>query len=265
MQTGNGTALITGATGGLGREFAMLAAADGCDLVLIARSESALADLGAEIGKKFPVRCYILPCDLSYPGAAQYVFGFVREEGIRVDILINNAGFGDFGPVAESDLARLEQMMQVNMAALVGLTRLLLPSMLAHGYGRILNVASLAAFQPGPLMAVYYASKAFVLSFSEALAFECRGTGVTVTALCPGPTRTGFEKNARAEQSGLFHRLPVQEAGTRWMRTQKKTGWPPSRWRCASQTRRRSGSTAGLTLRRWAGGSTSTRTPPRTP
>lgn len=212
MQTGNGTALITGATGGLGREFAMLAAADGCDLVLIARSESALADLRAEIGKKFPVRCYILPCDLSYSGAAQYVFGFVREEGIRVDILINNAGFGDFGPVAESDLARLEQMMQVNMAALVGLTRLLLPSMLAHGYGRILNVASLAAFQPGPLMAVYYASKAFVLSFSEALAFECKGTGVTVTALCPGPTRTGFEKNARAEQSGLFHRLPVQEA-----------------------------------------------------
>lgn len=212
VQVKNSTALITGATGGLGCEFARLLAADGSDLVLLARNEGALYALRAEIEGKFPIRCHVCVCDLSIPGAAQFAFDFVQSLGVRVDILVNNAGFGDYGPFESCDLARQEALMQVNMAALVGLTRLFLPSMRVHGYGRILNVASLAAFQPGPLMSVYYASKAFVLSFSQALAYELKKTGVTVTALCPGPTRTGFERNASAENSGLFHRLPVQQA-----------------------------------------------------
>lgn len=203
------TALITGATGGIGRAFAHLLAEKGMHLVLSAGHEGALATLGRELKALHGVEVTCLTQDLSVPGAAQALFDASAALNLEIDMLINNAGFGDFGRFATSDLWRQSEMIQVNIAAMMALCHVFMRPMIARGYGRILNTASLAAFQPGPLMAVYYASKAFVLSFSEALAVELRGSGVTVTALCPGPTRTGFEARASLTSSRLFKRLVV--------------------------------------------------------
>ena len=198
------TALITGASSGIGLELARVFAAHGCSVILVARSAEALGELAAELRRAHKVDALAVPIDLADPAAPEELFRVLEEQGIGIDTLVNNAGFGTHGLFADSDLGAEMQMIQVNVAALVHLTRLFLPGMLMGGRGRILNVASTAAFQAGPYMAGYYASKAFVLSFSEAIAAELEGSGVTVTALCPGPTDTGFQKRAGVEATPLF-------------------------------------------------------------
>jgi hypothetical protein len=198
-----GTALVTGASAGLGAEFARLCAAGGYDVVLVARSAPRLAALAASLASTYSVKARPLVADLSSPAAPPEIFA--QMSGTPVDLLINNAGFGVRGAYAETDWARESSLMQVNMVSLAHLTKLFLPEMLRRRSGRILNVASTAAFVPGPFMAVYYASKAFVLSFSEALSNEVEGTGVSVTVLCPGPTRTEFAEAAGIADSSLFH------------------------------------------------------------
>lgn len=195
------TALITGASSGIGLEMSRLMAADGVDLVLVARSEDKLKNLADELKAHHSVAVDVIPADLSALDAAQTVVDTLA--GKPIDFLINNAGFGDFGAFLERDWAKLNQMIQLNMTGLTQLTHLLLPAMIERGSGRILNVASTAAFQPGPWMAVYYATKAYVLSFSDALSYELRKTGVTVTTLCPGATTSGFQALAEMENSKL--------------------------------------------------------------
>ena len=198
-----GTALVTGASSGLGSEFAKLCAAGGYDVVLLARRATRLDQLAADLAKAHGVKARALAADLSDPDAPPAIFA--QLSGTPIDILINNAGFGMRGPFAETDWARDTCLMQVNMVALAHLTRLFLPEMISRRSGRVLNVASTAAFVPGPFMALYYASKAFVLSLSEALANEVQGTGVSVTVLCPGPTTTEFAQSAGVGDSELFH------------------------------------------------------------
>jgi short-subunit dehydrogenase len=189
-------ALITGASMGLGAEFARLLAADGYDLVLTARSADRLTVLKKEVENLKGIRAHVVVADLADPRAPVAIHDEVRRAGLEVRVLINNAGFGMYGFFRQSDLQTELDMLQVNVTAVVHLTKLFVREMVARGSGRILNVASTAAFQPGPLQPVYYATKAFVLSFSEAIANELKGTGVTVTALCPGPTPTEFQKRA---------------------------------------------------------------------
>ena len=198
-----GAALITGASSGIGLELARLAARDGHHLVLVARSVDRLRALGAELGEEHGVAATIVAADLADPAAPDTVFAECERAGLEVEILVNNAGFGGHGFFADTPLRRELDMVQVNVTALMHLSKLFLTGMVARGRGRILNVASTAAFQPGPLMAVYYAGKAFVLSFSEAIANELDGTGVTVTALCPGPTRSEFLRRAEIEGARL--------------------------------------------------------------
>ncbi len=200
-------ALVTGASSGIGYELAKLLAREGHDLALVARSAAALERLAETVREDFGIRAEVLVADLADPDSPEAIRDRLDAAGFRVDLLINNAGFGTLGEFAISDVGSQMDMVQVNVSAVTHLTRLFLPGMLERGSGRILNVASTAAFQPGPLMAVYFASKAFVLSFSEALAEEVRGTGVTVTALCPGPTPTGFQKRAAMERAPIGGRL----------------------------------------------------------
>lgn len=194
------TALITGASSGIGADLARLFARDGYDLVLVARSEGKLHELAKELG----VTSTVIVADLAKPGAAQMIAGALVARSINIDVLVNNAGYGLTGPFVENDLRTEVEMIQVNCVAVTELTKLLLPGMVARKQGRIVNVASTAGFQPGPYMAVYYATKAYVLSFSEALADELRDTPVTVTALCPGPTATGFGSVAGMDETRLF-------------------------------------------------------------
>ncbi len=194
------TALITGASSGIGLDLARLFAEDGHDVVLVARSEEKLRALASELSAKHGVAATVIVADLSKPDAARGVFVAAPP----VDILVNNAGLGITGKFAETSMATELDTIQVNIAALTQLTKLFLPHMLERKRGRILNVASTAAFQPGPLMAVYYATKAYVLSFSEAIAEELHGTGVTVSALCPGPTATGFQQAANMSSEALL-------------------------------------------------------------
>jgi short-subunit dehydrogenase len=200
------TALVTGASGGIGEEIARRLAADGHDLVLVARSEPKLRELATELSAKHKIEARVITCDLAKPDAAAEVVGKLDKMslGSPIDILINNAGYASYGAFAETELSSELSMIQVNIVTLTHLTKLLLPGMIARKRGRVLNVASTAAFQPGPLMAVYYATKAYVLSLSEALANEVLGSGVTVTALCPGPTKTGFQARAKMEESKLL-------------------------------------------------------------
>ncbi len=179
------TALVTGASSGIGAELARIHAAHGGNLMMIARRRDKLEALKAELEKTYGIAVYLLVQDLAEAGAAQQVHDHVRSLGLAVDILVNNAGFGHWGPFHEQDWSVNEAMIKVNILALAALTRVFVPDMVARGHGRVLNVASMAGFVPGPLHAVYYASKAFVVSFSEALANELAGTGVTVTVV-PG-------------------------------------------------------------------------------
>jgi short-subunit dehydrogenase len=180
------TALVTGASSGIGYELVKLLAADRHDLVLVARRGARLADLADEVRARHGVTVKILPKDLADPAAPGGLAGKLEADRIEIDVLVSSAGADVRGPFADSDLDTQLEMIQVNVVALTNLTRRLLPGMVARQRGRILTVASTAAFQPGPLASVYHASKAYVLSFSEALAKELQGTGVTVTALCPG-------------------------------------------------------------------------------
>lgn len=207
-------ALVTGASSGIGYELCRIFAKKGHNLILVARSRDRLREVAGELAA-WGVEAQVIAKDLARPEAAEELFQEVQQETpAGVDILVNNAGFASFGPFAESDLDRERQMMQLNMAALTELTHRFLKEMVARGQGRILNVSSTAAFQPGPLMAVYYASKAYVLSFSQALAEELRGTGVTATALCPGPTKTDFQERAGMEDSRLAKDALLMDAET---------------------------------------------------
>jgi len=225
------TILITGASSGIGLELARICASHRHDVVLVARRRDALAALAQEV-EALGVRAHVIPIDLSAPGAAASVAAQVSQLGLQIEGLVNNAGYGLFGPFVETSLDEELAMIQVNIVALTELTKRLLPAMVARRSGRIMNLASTAAFVPGPLMAVYYASKAYVLSFSEALAEELRDSGVTVTALCPGPTASGFQAAARNEESKLVagRKLPtsreVAEAGYRAMMAGKQVEIP---------------------------------------
>ncbi|HEV3092344.1 MAG TPA: SDR family oxidoreductase [Candidatus Cybelea sp.] len=200
-------AIVTGASGGFGLEFSKLLAADQHDLVLIARSTDKLETIAAELRERHGVRVVVLTADLSEPGAAATVFAQVP----RCDILINNAGFATNGRFEEIPQERVRDEISLDVLALTELTRLYLPGMRERGAGRILNVASTAGFLPGPFMAVYYACKAYVISFSQALAEELRGTGVTVTCLAPGASATGFAERAGTKNTLLF-KLPQGSA-----------------------------------------------------
>lgn len=199
------TVLITGATGGLGEAFARVFAHEGYDLVLVARNQKKLDGLEQllTVGRPVNVRTLAVP-DLSAPDAAARVAAFTEREGIDVEVLVNNAGFGDYGLFSSCDLSKQAEMIDLNVRTLTELTYWYLGPMLDRGSGRILNVASIAAFMPGPLMSTYFATKAYVLSFSEALSAELEHTGVTCTALCPGPTATGFWDAAGTQTSTLF-------------------------------------------------------------
>ena len=215
------TVLITGASGGLGLEFAKIYAREGYDLVTVARNEGKLYKLKSELEAQYDCHIWVLTQDLSKPNAAYEVFNYTLEQNIIIDALVNNAGFGDFGNFWEVDIQRQTDLLQVNIIALVQLTRYFLPGMVERGHGSVLNLSSVAAFSAGPRMCLYYASKEFVRSFSEAVAEEVRGTGVTVTALCPGPTATGFEQAAQMKNSHMFSMFKpanakaVAEAGFR--------------------------------------------------
>lgn len=190
------TALITGASGGIGYELALIHAEHGDNLVLVARNKSRLDEIGALLRENHGIKVYTIGKDLSVAGSASEVFEELHGQQINVDYLVNNAGFGDFGMFAESDWGRQEGMISLNVTTLTHLTWLILPGMIERGFGKILNVASTASFQPGPTMSVYFATKAYVLSFSEAVNNEVRKHGVTITALCPGSTESGFHSAA---------------------------------------------------------------------
>ena len=198
------TALITGGSGGIGFEIAKVLAREGFDLVLVARKRDTLEAAAGQLEGKFGARVNVLTADLARPEAPEAICDFMHNENIPIEVLVNNAGFGVGGEFADIKIQRELDMIQVNISALTHLTKLFLPAMIKRKSGRVLNLASTAAFQPGPLMAVYYATKAYVLSFSQALAEELRDTGVTVTALCPGPTATEFAATADMGNSRLF-------------------------------------------------------------
>jgi hypothetical protein len=204
MGKSNKTALVTGASAGLGAELSRLFAADGHDVVLVARRRDNLEALAGELEKQHGIRATVMPEDLTDPGAPEGITKALGEHGIDVEFLVNNAGFGTSGPFATADLGRELAMVSVNVTTLVHLTRRLLPAMIARKSGRILNLGSTAGFLPGPFMAGYYASKAFVNSFTQALAYELRGTGVTATVSCPGATATEFAAVAGTDKSRLF-------------------------------------------------------------
>jgi uncharacterized protein len=200
------TVLITGASGGIGYELAKLFARDHHNLVLVARSANKLAQVAAEL-QPCGVTVKTVALDLAAAPAAKFLFDQLQREGVAVDILINNAGYGVYGDFAQMAEDEILGQISLNITALTELTRLFLPLMIARRSGRIMNVASTAGFQAGPLLAVYYATKAYVISFSEAIANELRNSGVSVTCFCPGATHTGFASRAGTEKSRLFKQL----------------------------------------------------------
>ena len=203
------TVMVTGASSGIGLELARCFAADGSRLVLVARKGNALEELAAELRKAHKIQVQVFTADLAHPETPARLLSHLQSAGLKVDVLVNNAGFGAQGKFVELPLDRQLEMLQVNITSLTHLTRLLLPGMIERRHGGVLNVASTAAFQPGPGMAVYYATKAYVLSFSEALAEELAGTGVTVTASCPGPTATNFGAAANMRTLGLVKKVSM--------------------------------------------------------
>ncbi|MGB1558501.1 MAG: SDR family NAD(P)-dependent oxidoreductase, partial [Oceanococcaceae bacterium] len=217
------TVLITGASSGIGLDMARQFAAEGSALILVARRTEALNTLAEELRSAHGIQVEVIGQDLAATGAVTALCAELQKRGLQVDVLVNNAGFGLRGTVVELDAQRQIDMIQVNVTALTELTRQLLPAMAQRGRGGVLNVASTAAFQPGPWMGVYYATKAYVLSLSEALYEETRGTGVKVSCLCPGATATGFAAEADMESSLLFRMgtmrsADVARAGIRGLR-----------------------------------------------
>ncbi|MFN7953257.1 MAG: SDR family oxidoreductase [bacterium] len=227
------TALVTGASMGIGLELARRAAGDGHDVILVARSGDKLDDLARELAARHGARATVIAEDLADRGAPARIEARVRDAGLRVDVLVNCAGFGSNGSYWTNDRDRELDMIQVNVTTLADLTHRFVTDMVERRRGRILNVASTAGFVPGPKMAVYYASKAFVVSFTEALAHELRGTGVTATALCPGPVATAFSQVAGNAHSILFRvgvAKPERVAAAGWRAMQRGralcvTGW----------------------------------------
>lgn len=205
------TALITGASNGIGLELAKVHAAKGDNLVLVARNQKKLEELKTELEHTYKISVVIMAKDLSARNSALEVYTELKQKNIGVDYLINNAGFGDFGLFYETSWDKEEQMINLNITTLTHFTKLFIKDMVARGSGKIMNVASTAAFQSGPTMAVYYATKAYVLSFSEAIDNEVRSKGVTVTALCPGATESGFQEAAAMQESRLVkgRKLPT--------------------------------------------------------
>lgn len=243
MTRGKPVALVTGASMGLGREYARLLARDGHDLVLVARSEELLRRLARELEDAHGASCRVLVADLADPDAPKRIVQVLADLDVAVDVLVNNAGFGTNGPFLQQDPGRELDMIQVNVAAVVHLTRLLCPAMVERGRGAVLNVASVAAFQAGPGMATYYATKAFVLSFSEAIAHELRGTGVTVTCHCPGAVDTEFGHTSGNQDSVLFaagaaDAVAVAEHGYRAMKAGRVVAVPGAvNWLAAQSAR----------------------------
>jgi uncharacterized protein len=207
------TALITGASNGIGLELAKIHASKGYNLVLVARNKAKLDTLKVELEQKYSVKILTIGKDLSEINAAKEVYETTTKQNIQVDYLINNAGFGDFGMFVETDWIKEQQMINLNINTLTQFTKLYLKDMVKRRNGKIMNVASTAAFQPGPTMAIYCATKAYVLSFSEAIANEVADKGVTVTALCPGATESGFQAAAAMEKSALVKgkKLPTSQ------------------------------------------------------
>src|SRR5271167_3576170 len=198
-------ALITGASSGIGYELSKVFAREGYNLILVSRNEEPLQKLATQLRTEHEVLARVIAKDLAAPNSPQEIYSQLQKESIAVNVLVNCAGLGVAGKFSETDLSTELRMIQVNIVALTELTKLFLKDMVRRREGRILNVASTAAFQPGPLMAIYYATKAYVLSFSEAIFEELQGSGVTVTALCPGPTRTDFQNRAGLSESKLFN------------------------------------------------------------
>ena len=221
------TALITGASNGIGFEFAKILARNKYDLILVDRNKSKLDEIKNNFNQDYGVKVYVIACDLYQSDACRDIYEQVRRNNLDIDILINNAGMGDWGLFVDSNIEKQGQMLQLNIVALTNLTRLFLPGMVKLQKGRILNVASTAAFQPGPLMSVYFATKAYVLSFSCAIAQELKGTGVSITCLCPGPTATGFQAATFTQETRLTQvkKLPcpqkIAEYGYRAMLREK--------------------------------------------
>ncbi len=210
-QTSRPLALVTGASGGIGAEIAKVFAARGHDLVLVARSEPGLQAV-AQSATASGATSTIITADLAQPGAGHRLAEEIARRGLHIDVLVNNAGFADFGEMWKADPAKLDQMILLNVATLTELMHDLIPAMITKRSGRVMNLASTAAFFPGPLMAVYYATKGYVLSLSEGVNEELRGTGVTVTAVCPGPTESGFQAKAEMEASKLVKNRKIPSA-----------------------------------------------------
>ena len=198
------TALITGASSGIGREFAKLHASRGGDLVVVARSKDKLNELKKELENKYNINVTVIVKDLSLSNAAQEIYDEIKKVNIKIDYLINNAGFGGRGEFHVRSMEQDIQMIEVNVMTLTRLTKLFLPDFIKSGEGKILNVSSTAAIMPGPLQAVYYATKAYVTSFSNAIWQEIKGTGVTITTLMPGAMDTGFAKASDMSNTPLF-------------------------------------------------------------
>lgn len=221
-------ALITGASGGIGEHFARIHAAQGGDLVLVARSEGKLNTLAEELQQKHNVHVEVLTQDLSETAAVQAVYDYIEEQNIVIEYLINNAGFGTYGSFIKTSWTSEANMIDLNVRSLTQFCKLFTPIMARRGHGKILNVASTASYQPGPFMAVYFATKHYVLAFSDALAEELKGTGVTVTTLCPGPTASGFQEEANMQNAKMVKgkKLPgakeVAEFGYQKMRDGKR-------------------------------------------
>lgn len=227
------TALVTGASSGLGVDFSCELAKRGADLILVARREPELSELARRIGAEYGRKATVFAVDLGREAERDRLVSSLRERGLRIDVLVNNAGFGIYGPYAQAPWARSDQMLQVDIVALSHLTRALLPPMIDRGFGRILLVGSTGSFQPSPGYAAYGAAKAYVLSFGVALRHELRGTGVTCTTVCPGVTRTEFLQ-VSGQAKNWFHRLTMMEStvvarmGIEAMlagRAQRVTGW----------------------------------------
>lgn len=202
--------LITGSASGMGLEYVKLAAKDHYDVVLVDINTAKMNEIKSEIESEYGVNVYAITADLSQDEAAQAIYDECKSKGLEVYCLINNAGFGDFGRFLELPYEKERKLLGVNVISLMHLTHLFGNDMVRRGEGHILNVASIAAYIPGPFMPMYYATKAFIWSFSEAVAVELRGTGVTVTTISPGPTKTGFEKSAKMDGSKMFTLKPLQ-------------------------------------------------------
>lgn len=200
------TAMVTGASAGIGRDLARLFARDGHDLVVVARRRERLQELADELEDEYSVTVHVEPADLADPDSPAELFGRLDEQGIGIDFLVNNAGFGTNGKFWELDPRGEVDQIQVNVTALTHLTRLALPAMVEQGFGRVLNIASTAGFQAGPYMSTYYATKAYVISFTEGIAHELKRTGVTATAHCPGATASEFAETAGNDKSALFQK-----------------------------------------------------------